>query len=305
MPWENTEKSITSSHRTPEEFEGILKVIPLDEKIGIQAVVGKPKGKNTVEIQSYLFSKDKGWTMDKAKEWFNQHYDPGKDVIYAGIPFTIAEKIMDQPLRIRGLAMTSGISRNLNIYTPQELEAFAGKLVDAPVYIEHVTAASSVGKVVKTAWDGQNLSYEAEIFDEETAAKIRQGLIRHVSIGADYETIDLINGKIPHGLYNAEMSLVAVPGIPETNIQVLEKLEPLETESAANQSYGNISEALIKKPSEPTISISQAVKIIENVLPSPLVQRSWSLGPQRMCQELRRAILKLHSLQESHIDDRK
>jgi hypothetical protein len=87
-----------------------------------------------------------------------------------------------------------------------------------------------VGKVTKTQWDGQNLLYEAEIYDEDTAAKIRKGLIRHVSVGADYETIDLVSGKVPHGLFNAEMSLVAVPGVAETNIQILEKLHLKEQE---------------------------------------------------------------------------
>jgi hypothetical protein len=45
-----------------------------------------------------------------------------------------------------------------------------------------------------------------------------------VSVGADYEAVDFIDAKVPHGQHNAELSLVAVPGIPETNIQVLEKL---------------------------------------------------------------------------------
>ena len=230
--------------------------------------------------------------------------------------------------------------------------------------------------------------YVAEIFDEDTAAKIRNGLIRHVSVGADYQTVDLVNGKVPHGLYNAEMSLVAVPGIAETNIQILEKLqvkeqafEPILTgeytlgfyqdtaafmsehfstlwldrengvlaimgkpkdqpelqrtqaiyfskekmwdqnkiqdwlqlhpsymtpvSSTKPQSSSVVSESLIKKPVEPTIPVSQAVKLIEEVLPSHLVQRSWSLGPQRMCQELNRVLLKLRSLQDSHTVDRK
>ena len=98
-------------------------------------------------------------------------------------------------MRIRGVAMTAGMSRNFNIYTPEELQAFASKLVDAPVYIEHVTTANSVGKVAKTEWDGQRLWYEAEIYDDETAEKIRKGLIRHVSVGVDYETIDIIDGN--------------------------------------------------------------------------------------------------------------
>ena len=388
MSWENTEQFIRSGHRDPAEFQSdTLKTITLSEKEGIKAVIGKPKGKDTMEVQSYLFEKDKGWTVEKAKEWFEKHHTPAKEHVYAVLPFTIAEKITEKPLRIRGLAMTTGMSRNFNIYAPDELQAFAGKLVDAPVYIEHVTTTNAVGKVTKTEWDGQRLWYEAEIYDEETADKIRKGLIRHVSVGADYETIDIIDGKIPHGLYNAEMSLVAVPGMPDANIQIMEKLqvkeqgfEPiiageyilgfyqeasafvpehfstiwLDREngilaimgkprqqpeaqrvqailfskekmwdqikiqdwlslhpnymlSASNSNLPNksvVPESLFKKPAEPVIPIGKAVNLIEAVLPSPLIQRSWSLGPQRMCQELRRVILKLRTLQDGHGDDR-
>jgi hypothetical protein len=212
MPWKTTEQYIRSGHRDAEEFQkDTLKTITLNEKEGIKAVVGKPKGKHTMEVQSYLFEKDKGWTVEKAKAWFEKHHNPAKEHVYAVLPFTITEKIMEKPLRIRGLAMTTGMSRNFNIYTPEELQAFSSKLVEAPVYIEHVTTANAVGKVAKTEWDGQRLWYDAEIYDEETAEKIRKGLIRHVSVGADYETVDIIDGKIPHGLYNAEISLVAVP----------------------------------------------------------------------------------------------
>jgi hypothetical protein len=90
--------------------------------------------------------------------------------------------MVDKPLRIRGIALTAGMSRNLNIYLPEELEAFAERLVFAPVYIEHVAAPNAVGKVVNAKWDGQNLWYEAEIYDDEVAEKIRKGLIRHVSM---------------------------------------------------------------------------------------------------------------------------
>lgn len=379
MPWENTEQHVRSGHRSPEEFQkDTLKTILLNEKEGIEAVVGKPKGKDAMEIQSYLFKKDKGWTLEKAKEWFKEHHTPAKEHVYAVLPFTITEKILEKPLRIRGVAMTAGMSRNFNIYTPDELQAFTGKLVDAPVYIEHVTTENSVGKVAKTEWDGQRLWYEAEIYDDETAEKIRRGLIRHVSVGADYETIDIVDGKIPHGLYNAEVSLVAVPGISETNIQIVEALqvkeqgvEPtvsgeyvlgfyqdassfmpehfsavwLDRENGvlavmgkprqqpetqrtqaiffskekmwdqikiqdwlalhpdymvSAQNKNEAAESLLKKQVEPTMPVGEAVKLIEAVLPSHMIQRSWSLGPQRMCQELRRVLMKLRSLQESH-----
>jgi len=169
----------------------------------------------------YATCNEKGldYTKPMPKEKVREH-------VSAILPFTILEKIVDKPLRIRGLAITAGMSRNFNIYTPEELEAFASKLVAAPVYVEHVAVPNAVGKVTKTEWDGSNLFYEAEIYDEETAARIRKGLIQHVSVGADYETIDILDGQVPHGLHNAELSLVAVPGIPETNVQVLEKLAP-------------------------------------------------------------------------------
>ncbi len=383
MPWENTEEIIRSGHRNPEEFQtDTLRTITLSEEEGIQAVVGKPKGKDTMEIVSYLFLKNKGWTLQKAQQWFQQHQNFTRERVCAVLPFEIREKIAEKPLRIRGVALTAGMSRNFNFYTPEELQAFAGKLVGVPLYIEHVAVPNAVGKVTKAEWDGEHLWYEAEVYDEETAQKIRKGLIQHVSVGADYDTVDPLNGKIPHGLHNAEISLVAVPGIPDANIQVMEKLhlknalEPimageyilgfqqdataflpehfttvwLDRESGVLAVMGkprlqpeaqrtvaiffskekmwdqlkirdwlalhpdymasvgnsptasvNALEGLLKKPVEPVIRVSEAANLIESVLPAPLVQRSWSLGPQRMCQELRRVLLKLKNLEnQSH-----
>lgn len=235
MPWEETNEYIRSGHRSPEDFqEGSLRTMTIDAEKGIKAVIGKPVGKDTTEVQSYLFAKDKDWTLEKAKAWFEEHRESKvKEHVSAILPFKVLEKIVDKPLRIRGIAITAGMSRNFNIYTPEELQAFTSKLVAAPVYIEHVAVPNAVGKVTKTEWDEQNLWYEAEIYDDEVAAKIRKGLIQHVSVGADYETLDILDGQVPHGLHNAELSLVAVPGIPETNVQVLEKLAPTGSSGVA------------------------------------------------------------------------
>lgn len=377
MLWEETQTEIRSGHRSPSEFEdGTQKAVPLNSKDGIQAIIAKPKGKANMEIQSFVFSKQNGWTLEKAKAWFSNLYSPpASEHLCTVFPFSIAEKILDKPLRIQGVAMTVGISRNLNIYTPDELAAFAEKLQNAPVYLEHVTAQDAIGKVTETHWDGQNLNYTAEIYDEDTADKIRTGLIQHVSVGADYQTIDVVNGKVPHGLYNAELSLVAVPGVAETNIKVLERLcEQLEPVVSGRYTLGfyqpadtflpehfttvwldrengvlafmgkpkadpgtqrtqaiyfskekmwdqnrlrdwlqlhptymtpaqadapqaaPVVESLIKKPPEPTIPVSQAIRMIEEVLPSHIIQRSWSLGPQRMCQELGCVLYRLRNL---------
>jgi hypothetical protein len=142
------------------------------------------------------------------------------------LPFKIVEAAAGKPLRISGVAIAAGLSRNLNLYTPQELEAFASQLVNAPMYIEHVAVPNAIGKVTKAFFDSASrcLMYEAEVYDEAIAEKIRKGLIQHVSVGADYDALDVVDAKVPHGLHNAELSLVAVPGIPEANIQVLERL---------------------------------------------------------------------------------
>jgi hypothetical protein len=229
LPWEETEQFIRSGHRNPDDFQtDSMRTIWMSEKDGVKAVVGKRKGKDSMEVVSYLFIKEKGWTVDKAKQWFEKHKDKEnvtlKEHFSAVLPLTILEKIVDKPLHIRGIAATTGMSRNFNIYTPESLQALADNLVSAPLYVEHVAVPNAIGKVTKTEWDGKNLWYEAEIYDDEVAEKIRKGLIQHVSVGADYETLEIVDGRIPHGLHNAELSLVAVPGIAETNIQVMEKL---------------------------------------------------------------------------------
>jgi hypothetical protein len=104
MPWKTTENNIRSGHQSPEEFQkDTLKTITFDEKEGVKAVIGKLKGKDAMEIQSYLFEKDKGWTLEKAKEWFKKHHTKAKKHVYAVLPFTIIEKMLEKPLRIYAL----------------------------------------------------------------------------------------------------------------------------------------------------------------------------------------------------------
>ena len=192
----------------------------------MKAIIGKPIGETATEVLSYLFVKEKGWTLKKAKDWFRKHHSETRhEHLYCLTP--ILEKIIEKPLKIRGVALTAGMSRNMNIYMEKELEDFASKLLGSPVYLEHVSALNAVGRVTSAVWDPDSkaLFYEAEIYDDETQEKIRRGLIQHVSVAADYERISVLDGKVPHGLHNAELSLVAVPGIPQTNITIMERLD--------------------------------------------------------------------------------
>ena len=123
LPWEVSANYIRSGHRIPDDFEpGSLRTIVVSEAEGIKAIVGKPKGgkDGATEVVSFLFDVSKGWTLEKAKEWFERHQKPsGKEHFFAVLPFKVLEKIVDKPLRIRGIALTAGMSRNMNIYLPE------------------------------------------------------------------------------------------------------------------------------------------------------------------------------------------
>ncbi len=228
-----------------------------------------------------------------------------KEHVASLLPFKILESADDKPLKIGGIAMAAGMSRNFNVYTPNELTVFAEKLVNAPVYIEHVAVETAAGKVTKCNYDSASrcLLYEAEIYDQTIADKIRNGLIQHVSVGADYDTLDVVDAKVPHGLFNPELSLVAVPGVQETNIKVIEEVEDKQLHEKLTQTEGKLSESekviedlrkqlpgggLLKDPSK-MMPVSEHITILEGLLPPLVVERS-SMGMQRQAQAVRAAL---------------
>ena len=223
------------------------------------------------------------------------------------LPFKVLESIADKPLRIGGVAMASGLSRNFNVYTPEELGIFAEKLVNAPVYIEHVAVETASGKVTKCTYDAatRSLLYEAEIYDQAIADKIRNGLIQHVSVGADYDSLDVVDAKVPHGLFNPELSLVAVPGIPETNVHVIERVEEKQLQEKLAQRECKLTEAqttiedlrkqlpsasLLKNPPK-MMPVSEHVSEVKGLLSPLMVERS-SMFAMRKQQEIRAVLFR-------------
>jgi hypothetical protein len=81
MPWEETKDYIRSGHESTDNFDkDSIRTITLDEGKGIKALVGCPKGNYDskkcevgTHILSYLFSKEKGWTMNDAQKWFEKN----------------------------------------------------------------------------------------------------------------------------------------------------------------------------------------------------------------------------------------
>jgi len=81
LPWEKTDDYIRSGHGDKSKYDSdSFRTIDISEDEGIKAIIACPKGnfKNGeyqvgTEVESFLFSLEKGWTMEKAKQWFNKH----------------------------------------------------------------------------------------------------------------------------------------------------------------------------------------------------------------------------------------
>jgi hypothetical protein len=131
-----------------------------------------------------------------------------------------------EAVKITGTLAIPRVSRNNRLYLPRELELAVKRLEgrEIPVYWEHISARNAIGKA-KLFWNPEKMEvmYEAIITDPEAEQKIRAGIPFRVSLGADYERIDIVDGvEVPRNLFFREISLVAVPGIPEASVQVVE-----------------------------------------------------------------------------------
>jgi len=129
------------------------------------------------------------------------------------------ESFVDKPLGyVEGIALSVGRSLNNNIYTVDECKNVTKKLLNAPMYYEHVNATASIGRVTESDFDGYNVHYRAAIFDEEAWNRIQTGTISKVSIGFNYEYAEPVNGQLMHNLNNLELSLVALGGVKNASI---------------------------------------------------------------------------------------
>lgn len=75
---EETENYIHVPVVDKKEFvQGSFKTIDISVSKGIKAVIGKLKSdpEGSTVVQKYLFLKEKGWTMEKAKTWVSEHKD--------------------------------------------------------------------------------------------------------------------------------------------------------------------------------------------------------------------------------------
>lgn len=179
-------------------------------------------------------------------------------------PIICEEKEIDGERKtfIVGNAVEVGVSRNKVQYTPEELKVAAQSLIGKPLLLNHgdTDVRNIVGKVTHAIFENNGVPFRAEMdSDEHTILnKLRKGLINSVSIGADYESIDVDADGIKHpkGLEFLELSLVPIPGIANATISqvIQEKFEAkkLEDEKMEEEKLKQEIEDLKKKDEELT-----------------------------------------------------
>jgi hypothetical protein len=250
MPWEETDQFIRSGHRSPDDFEkDSFRTITISAEEGIKAVIGKPKGKDTTEVQSYLFAKDKDWTVDKAKAWFEKHKSEALhshslffDVKFLTekadpeariFPWSMPARYYVKPGRmlIFGTALTAGKTRKGDVFNCEELRRGARSLIGGPVEVfEHTW------DVGESRWlpfpdnavlDGEEVDgrveYIAGVGESRVQQLIREGVIDQVSVNAICRHVPAddpgqCNGMILNGFCLLHKDSVAAS--PGTNVKV-------------------------------------------------------------------------------------
>jgi hypothetical protein len=228
LPWDQTQNFIRSGHRKPEEFDPeTLKTITLNEEEGIQAVIAKPWNKPSTEVVSYLFSKEKGWTTEKAQEWFNEHEKKAKE------SFSWSGTIGNIPQTgnlIRGKALHPIRTVHpqewpqVREYLEEELQKSAHTLAGTPLILDHHKQLQ--GKVLGAEYENGAIEYVAQLDDPTVTNQIADGTIKHCSVEFEWKTLEKLNGVAPRGIKFTGLSLLKdyEPGDPRTTVEVWEAI---------------------------------------------------------------------------------
>lgn len=134
---------------------------------------------------------------------------------------------MVEKLKVNGLAIKPGVSRNNIMYTKEELRKFANTLKGVSIIKDHNTVVdNAIGKVENVIFDEKTgeVLYEGWVKNDSTdiMEKIKDGRVQHVSIGAlcgrvvkESEDSDV---NIAEDIHGVELSTVVVPGVPGASI---------------------------------------------------------------------------------------
>jgi hypothetical protein len=239
LPWDQTENYIRSGHRNPDDFDPeTLKTITLSEEEGIKAITAKPWSSQSTEVVSYLFSRQKGWTTEKAKEWFRQHENRAKESFsWTGTIRSIPET--GNLIHGKALHPIRTLHPNewpeIREYLKEELEKSAHTLAGTPLILDHINPVN--GKVLGAEYEDGAIEYIAQLDDPTIAKLIADGTIKHCSVEFEWKTLEKLNGHAPRGITFTGLSLLKdyPPGDPQTTVELWEAIIGKLRESKAKE----------------------------------------------------------------------
>lgn len=135
--------------------------------------------------------------------------------------------VENKKIKISGVAVREGISRNGRKYLAKELKKFAPSLIGRPILKDHEGLTdNTIGKVTRSeaVENGKIVTYEGWIKEDGTGIveRIKDGRISEVSIGAmskrmvkEKEDDDFV---IPIDMESLELSTTPVPGVRGTTL---------------------------------------------------------------------------------------
>jgi hypothetical protein len=91
-------------------------------------------------------------------------------------------------LKIRGKAVDTSVNANRWAILPQDLDLVANELSNVPMLTDHqVSVFNIVGKATRGERVGNEVFFEAEVFDQRIIPLIENGIVKYVSISVDPE----------------------------------------------------------------------------------------------------------------------
>jgi hypothetical protein len=239
MPWDDSGDFIRSGHKDPDSFEkDSFRTITIDEKKGIKAVIGKLKGEDATTVQSYLFAKDKDWTVEKAKEWFAEHAKkkewipwPGTIKLVEGVPNLVEGEAIHPCITVHPEE-----APHIRKFLREQITKAAPTLLGKPLIYNHAHVIPN-SQVVASHWN-ENLDavrYLAVLNDPELVSKINEGKIKHVSLEWRAEDFKELNGHAPINITFEGLSLLEdiEPGDPRSSIKLWEGIIAKAKEQAS------------------------------------------------------------------------
>lgn len=164
-----TENSIRVRMKNPGSFqEGSFRTIDISKPQGIKAVIGRPKGKDSTEVQTYIFDKDK-WTPAEAKKWAEDH-EKGAQKEAAMTPADIK----------KGMSTIGALAYHYDclVYLEECLEEEAEEEGEAPELAEMLAQViTQLGAVIVAGAEHEAAEHEAEEA-EEAANKLEKNMAK-------------------------------------------------------------------------------------------------------------------------------